>query len=1105
MSAKDYQLAQTGSETPSSIAARDSSPLTSASIASTPSTMANVMKANINDVDHPPGRTLWLGDLEPWMDDHYMVQVCSLFGWDTDTIYIPRPPAAPNATRHPNNAGYCLLVFASHSVASQVADQYGPDSVVKNGLTQQILLPNSNRPIRLDWLNSNVAKASIGRDPGPIDNAIEYSIFVGDIASDVTNADLMNVFRNPNLGLRGDFPPRLIAPFLSCCNAKVMVDSVTGISKGYGFVRFTNETDQKRALVEMQGLYCKSRPMRLSTATAKNKAAAADEEHGETIPVVVKVPTSSVSSPTKGPISPRAIDPAKIRSITTAVAESAALRPSTLPLHQQQQQRNDAFSPTMIAKIAQLANTVGHGPQYPPYRSGVAQFLPSPGLSNAQIRQWLMENPQAKSQLESVLGGSGNTSPGGNDNTSGSITGGSGGGSMSPSDPMNTTVFVGGLSPLISEDTLRTFFAPFGDIHYVKVPPGKSCGFVQFVKKADAERAIEGLSGFSIGGSKVRLSWGRIPAAQNAAQAAAAAAANANHPGGHQQAPHARSAPSTQGQAHSYTSSNGHGNNNNTADGPLSSEQVLSIVERLGPALMAVEANANAGTGHGHGSSNSTRPIAGHEPYNAPPVSQQHGSGATSSAGGSGASGQRGAMQHRAHGPVPPPLAMNNYRDAYSYPNGSVVAPPFIPPSPSPYSHRSQMGMDYGRNDYYYDSVPPPVNGIPGYAAGVPYSPAPPGGLYGGAGMGLSMSPAMSQMPIGGGGYGAPAGPVGGANVLEDQLLGTYGGGINRLHGSSLRPGGNNGGGTPYGGYGPVGGGMSTPYMGMGMGSGGGGSYIPDYDLDLGLGGGGGGGGGGYRSNVASNSFGGPAGVGGNAGGGLYSGFGSHTFGNGDLSDRFLGNARSSYMTGAGGVGAGVGGINGYGGMPNGFTFSPGFMSSGSAAGSSSGNGGGGGGGPSSYGFGEDGSPHLKPADILRQDQAGLGSSYLATTSPGSSAIPSAASSGTRSASTTNSAGPVGGSTSASGGGVGGVKTNGHAHSGGVHELTGMFGGLSVVPGGSSSGGSGGGADGVGAGPGTGGTVPGGIKSPISPTKGSTFGPASLQARQHFRADSGRY
>ena len=77
------------------------------------------------------------------------------------------------------------------------------------------------------------------------------------------------------------------------------------------------------------------------------------------------------------------------------------------------------------------------------------------------------------------------------------------------SDPHNTTVFVGGLSSLISEDTLRVFFSPFGAITYVKIPPGKGCGFVQFVRKADAERAIERMQGFPIGGGRIRLSWGR--------------------------------------------------------------------------------------------------------------------------------------------------------------------------------------------------------------------------------------------------------------------------------------------------------------------------------------------------------------------------------------------------------------------------------------------------------------------------------------------------------------------------------------------------------------------------------------------------------------------
>jgi hypothetical protein len=41
-------------------------------------------------------------------------------------------------------------------------------------------------------------------------------------------------------------------------------------------------------------------------------------------------------------------------------------------------------------------------------------------------------------------------------------------------DPTNSTVFVGGLSSLINEDTLRSFFAPFGEIGYVS--GGKASG-----------------------------------------------------------------------------------------------------------------------------------------------------------------------------------------------------------------------------------------------------------------------------------------------------------------------------------------------------------------------------------------------------------------------------------------------------------------------------------------------------------------------------------------------------------------------------------------------------------------------------------------------------
>jgi len=63
------------------------------------------------------------------------------------------------------------------------------------------------------------------RSSAPLDNAMEYNIPVGGLAGDVTKAVLTNVLCSPNLDLSGD-PPQLTVPLPSCCNAKVMVDSM---------------------------------------------------------------------------------------------------------------------------------------------------------------------------------------------------------------------------------------------------------------------------------------------------------------------------------------------------------------------------------------------------------------------------------------------------------------------------------------------------------------------------------------------------------------------------------------------------------------------------------------------------------------------------------------------------------------------------------------------------------------------------------------------------------------------------------------------------------------------------------------------------------------
>lgn len=78
-----------------------------------------------------------------------------------------------------------------------------------------------------------------------------------------------------------------------------------------------------------------------------------------------------------------------------------------------------------------------------------------------------------------------------------------------PQPQQNTTVFVGGLSCPLLEEELKQYFSIFGDIVYVKIPPGKGCGFVQFVSRQSAEMAIDQMNGYQIGSSRIRLSWGR--------------------------------------------------------------------------------------------------------------------------------------------------------------------------------------------------------------------------------------------------------------------------------------------------------------------------------------------------------------------------------------------------------------------------------------------------------------------------------------------------------------------------------------------------------------------------------------------------------------------
>ncbi|URE30069.1 RNA-binding protein C23E6.01c [Musa troglodytarum] len=277
-------------------------------------------------------RTLWIGDLQYWMEENY-IYGCFVHTGEVVSVKVIRNKQTGQSE------GYGFIEFVSRAAADRILQTY-------NGQ----VMPNTEQAFRLNW-----ATCGAGERRG---DGADYTIFVGDLAADVTDYLLQEAFMTRYSSVKG---------------AKVVTDRLTGRSKGYGFVKFGDLSEQTRAMTEMNGIYCSTRPMRIGPAANKN--------------------------------------------------------------------------------------TLGTQQQYPTNAS----------YQNAQ-------------------------------------------GAESENDPNNTTIFVGGLDPNVTDDHLRQVFSPYGEIVYVKIPVGKRCGFVQFASRANAEEALRMLNGTPLGGQNIRLSWGRSPA-----------------------------------------------------------------------------------------------------------------------------------------------------------------------------------------------------------------------------------------------------------------------------------------------------------------------------------------------------------------------------------------------------------------------------------------------------------------------------------------------------------------------------------------------------------------------------------------------------------------
>ncbi|KAK5831813.1 polyadenylate-binding protein RBP47-like isoform X3 [Gossypium arboreum] len=247
-------------------------------------------------------KTVWVGDLHHWMDENYLHSCFASIG-EISSIKVIRNKQTGLSE------GYGFVEFFSHATAEKVLQNYSG-----------ILMPNMEQPFRLNW-----ATFSMGDKHS--ENGPDLSIFVGDLAADVTDSLLHETFASKYPSVKA---------------VKVVIDANTGRSKGYGFVRFGDDTERSLAMTEMNGVYCSSRPMRIGAAT--------------------------------------------------------------------------------------------------------------PRKSSSYQQQYSLQGGYASNSASS----------------------------QSDGDSSNTTIFVGGLDPNVTEEDLRQPFSQYGEIVSVKIPVGKGCGFVQF-------------------------------------------------------------------------------------------------------------------------------------------------------------------------------------------------------------------------------------------------------------------------------------------------------------------------------------------------------------------------------------------------------------------------------------------------------------------------------------------------------------------------------------------------------------------------------------------------------------------------------------------------
>lgn len=193
-------------------------------------------------------KTLWVGDIENWMNEDYLNRLFSKTGATVLNVKIIKDKVSGSPL------GYGFVEFNSHEMAAKVLQ-----------LLNQSINPATNKPFRLNWgvygggahvVHNKPGSGNTGAPttqqsapaPQPAPQASNNNmsakgghytqIYVGNLDLTINENHLLDHFKKRYNTVSG---------------AKIIVEPVNKISKGYGFVQFSDPQEASRAIIEMQG------------------------------------------------------------------------------------------------------------------------------------------------------------------------------------------------------------------------------------------------------------------------------------------------------------------------------------------------------------------------------------------------------------------------------------------------------------------------------------------------------------------------------------------------------------------------------------------------------------------------------------------------------------------------------------------------------------------------------------------------------------------------------------------------------------------------------------------------------------------------------------